>query len=888
MGSWRWLHAFALVAMVGQAVAAPKPAPGSGSGSASTPVKPAGSSAVESSDIPDWRPSPARFAVVPFENHSNVRAFDWLIAGAPFEISEKTEDVLGLEPTGGSLHVAGATILPEPEPVAAIAAERNASWVITGWVDRPNWNLRIAITLWKITGSGKTTSAVVAAEAQRTGDPKAYHQLLGQALAEVWSKGAGVAIDLARAARLERALAVDVYAVNLMSRGLGHLTGALGAVNLRAAEHDLERAVFIDPKCFEAQRLLGELYLVLATTDPKAGGDPKYAAKAAGRFAYANDLAPDDIASLRANAKGLVRAGKPEGARDILRKLVTRKPWNLDARFELGSALWQTGDANAAEHQLIQVTSKQPDHLAARRVLALIHASRGDTSKLVAELEGIATRAPLDLEVKADLATAYGSIGRWDRASASLEQIAAVRPNDLALLVRIGDAKRKLKDIDGALAWYARAGRLAPDSSLPGFATAQTLYEVGRFPEATRVYTGLQKFRDDLPAAEAALGAIALAQNKPTDAAWYLRRAVREAPRVVIAWRALIAAELGRKDGVTALKQLERALPTWPRDGQLLYLAGVAHAMVNEPTEARARLQESIAVAPGFAPARAALGQLGAGGTITLSYTAELVRPWGDAEAIVAALGRFSAAQQQLATVRASYQEQFLKLLAALGKGPYAPTAAKQPLATPANRVCPVGRVAPLWATAQEELRRYERFGAELEAAHRFIARHDEVGATAALLPDARAQVIAAKRAFRIALADIGELRAEWVRGLVPELRIVGCNDKLLLAAVADPARYKLIVEDKPDTIPQTQPARPRPRATFYIDNLKCPDAVTVWIDGTQLGEVAPGRRSALVSDGGEHTLCLIVPGGPQCGDRGTVRQVYLHDGWTATMNCPK
>jgi len=35
-----------------------------------------------------------------------------------------------------------------------------------------------------------------------------------------------------------------------------------------------------------------------------------------------------------------------------------------------------------------------------------------------------------------------------------------------------------------------------------------------------------------------------------------------------------------------------------------------------------------------------------------------------------------------------------------------------------------------------------------------------------------------------------------------------------------------------------------------------------------------------------ERTLCLLVPGAAQCGDRGTVRQVYLHDGWSATMHC--
>jgi len=893
MGSGRWPHAIVVATAAGLCATSaaqpaaddPLPVPASRTGSAK--VTPAGSSAVESNDVPPLATSPSRFAVTPFYNHSEAKAWDWLVAGAPFEIAEKTEEVLGLEPTGGPLQVGAEMIEPEIEPVAAFGLERDAEWVITGWVDRPNWQLRIAVTLWKVTRTGpKAATAIVVAEAQRTGDPKAYHQLLGEAVGQMWTKGGGIQIDLARQAKLVRPLANDVYAVNLMSRGLGHLIGVYGKVDLKAAEHDLERAVFIDPKCPEAQRLVGELYQVLATADPKQGGDPKFAARAAGKFSYANDLAPDNIAALRAAATGATRAGKHEVARDLLRKLVVKKPWDLAARFAYGSALWSTGDGAAAERQLLQVTKREPGHLPARRVLALIYASRGDTSKLLGELESIAQRAPADLDVKADLATAYGSVGKWDRASTTLEQIAAVRPTDLPLLMRIGDARRYAGDLDGALQWYQRSARLAPESSMPGFVIAQAQVDANRLADAIRTYTGLQRYPADVGAAEHDLGAIALLQNRGTDAAWYLRRAVKNQPRVIETWRALIAAELTRRDHDTALKQLDRAFGTWPNDPQLLYLAGIAHTLAagTEPNArviARERFARAISLDPSLAAARTALGQLDAGAAVPMVFAPELVRPWGDAKAITQALDRFAATARAMAATRKSYQTRFLKLLAVFGKGPLAPIKIPQP------RTCPVDRVAPLWATAQDELRGYERLGGELEAAYRFIARHDEIGATAALLPNGRSQVNAAKLAFRTALADIGELRSEWARGLVPELRYAGCSDKLLAAAVADPDRYRIIQTDKPEPRPTTTPPRPKPRATFYVDNTKCQDAVDVWIDGFLIGQVAPGRRAALVADGGERTLCLIGPGAAQCGDRGTVRQVYLHDGWTTTLHCP-
>ncbi|MBA3464971.1 MAG: hypothetical protein H0T46_33865 [Deltaproteobacteria bacterium] len=894
MRSRRRAHASlaVLIATASTVIAQPAPVevpevPPAGSGGSGAPPVPAGSSPVESNDIPDLQPPPARFAVVPFENHANVRAFDWLIAGAPFEIAEKTEGVLGLEAAGGTLYVGSEPVAADPKPIAAFAARHNVQWVITGWVTRPNWELEIAITLWRVKGG----AATITHEAKRRGPVPSYHKLLGEALEQVWTT-AGTKIDPARAEKLQRPLAIDIYAVTLLGRGLGHFSGALApavpadpvaaatarAKQLDLAEHDLERAVFIDPKCFEAQRAVGELYRLRGQQQ----NDPKLLSRAAGKFAYANDLAPDDLQSLRAAAQAAADAGKHESAYTLFRKVVTRRPWDLEARYQLGAAMWKIGDGAAAEHQLLQVTQRHPDHLAARRVLVLVHASRSDTQKLVTELEAIAQRAPTDLEVKAELATGYAALGRWDKSTTTLEAIAAARAPDLALLVRIGDGHRRLKDLDGALAWYGRASKAAPDSSLPGFSGAQLLLDNGKLPEAIRAYTNLQKFREHLPAAEQALGVIALMQGRANDAAWYLRRAVRAAPRSLPAWRALITAELARKDAVLAQSELERARGTWPTDGILHYLAAVAYAQSDARTEARTELLAALKQMPSFSTARSALDALDASGTFALAYVPEVVRPWGDAQALQEALDRYAVTAATMATVRTAYQAHVLSLLGVLGKGPLAPAKA------PAVRTCPIGRAAPLWASAQGALRRYERLGVDLEASYRYIARHDEVGANGGLLPNARTQLIGAKKTFRTALADIAELRAEFTRGLGPELRRIGCNDRLLAAAVSDPERYRVIIEDRPDKIPEQTAPRARPRATFYIDNTRCVDPVDVWIDGAQIGQVAPGRRSALVSDGGKRTLCLLGPGSAQCGDRGTVRQVYLHDGWSVTQYCPK
>jgi len=886
----------------------------------------AGDPAQVTQAIPNHVAGPPKLVVTPFENHTSGKSLEWIIAEAPFEIAEKAENVLGLEAQLAPLYVPGERIPPDPDTVNDFGKKTGAAFVVTGWFDRVGENLRIAVLVWK-TDTRKNV-AKIAGEAQRMGPQAQYHKILGEAAGEAWSE-AGITIDVERSERLTRTLSSDIYPVFMMGRGLGHFTGALAAMeefralatgsatpipgfgsgssgitlpplprlgpgpgsnvgpgsgsaattplpDLESAKHDLERAVFLDPKLFEAQRLLGELYMATAA------GDPKLIAKATGKFNYAADLAPDDLPSLRAAAFAMSRAGKHEVALELFGKLVRKRPWDLDARFELGSALWHGGDAKGAERQLEQVTKFSPDHLQARRVLVLIHASRNDTPRLIRELEAIETRLPLDLEIKSDLATAYGAVGDWPKAIKSLELIAAQRPQDLPLLVRIGDAHRKHGALETALSWYQRAAKVEPDSSLPGFAIAQAQFDAGQLKEAARTYTNLQKFNADRSAAVHAIGVIAMLQNVTGEAAWNLREAVKTNPRSLVSRRALIAAELNRKDAPAAIAQADAALTGWPNDGALHYLAGMAHMLAGNDDAAREHLTLATQLAPELAAAKSALASLNAGGKPTVDFKPELVRPWGDGEALQAMLERYEQTSTAMAELRVKYQKDILELLGVVGQGPMATVKAGS------VRTCPAGRIAPTWARAQQELTQMIRLGVELEVAYRFLARHDDAALTGSLLPNSRTALASAKKRYRTALADMGELRAEWKQGVVGELRVAGCSEKLLAAAVADPLRYKVIKEDGPDPIPPRAPPRAKPRTTFFVDNTRCADPVDVWIDGSHVGQVAPGRRSALVADGGERTLCLMLPGGAQCGDRGTVRQVYLHDGWATTMYCPK
>lgn len=813
--------------------------------------------------VPDHAAGPPAFAVTPFQNRvPNGRALDWIAIEAPFEIAEKTQGVLGLAATDSPLFVPNSPVIAAPEPVAEFARQRRAEFVVTGWFDRVGQDLRMAVVVWRV---DRNSGARVVGEARGQGPQRMYHAILGNAAADAWTR-AGRKVDGAARQRFGRALSTDNYPVFTLGRGLGHFV----AGDLVNAERDLERTVFLDPKLFAAQRLLGELYL--------RSGEVKDIARAAAKFNYALELAAEDVESLRAAAGAAIAMRQWDRALELWTAVVTRRPWDIDARFQFGRTHWKLGHVDVAERQLAQVVAHQPDHLAARHVLVLIHGSRSDTKRLAVELEVIALLAPHDLAVKSDLAAAYGALGRWDQAALVLEALATARPADFAVLVRLGDVQRKRGDIDAAIAWYRAAARVHPDTSLPGFMIGQAQMDAGRFAAAAATYADLRRYAEDGAASEHALGVIAFAGRRFDDAVLHFRRAIQGAPRSLEVRRGMIAAELERKDVRAAWQHLEAALREWPDDGVLHYLAGLASRLSGDT--ARAHRELHYALEAKVPEARLALDAIATGSVPRVNWRPALIRPWGDGEDLAAELERFAAIRGEMAAARADYQSDFIAVLGMLGKGP----AAQRTVA----RGCPARRVAPRWMAAQAHLKRYQRFGVDLEASFRRIVRHDALGLTARLLPTARLAVAEVKRDYKLALEDIADLRAQWSVGLAPELAVVGCTAKTLAAVGKDSWPAPRDDDEVKQPIRNPAPLPQARSATFFVDNSGCSEPVEVYLDDQLIGRARAGQRSAWTVEGGERSLCLILPRAAQCGDRGTVRRVYLHDGWTVTMRCRK
>jgi|JI10StandDraft_1071094.scaffolds.fasta_scaffold08179_2 tetratricopeptide (TPR) repeat protein len=818
--------------------------------------------------------APDRFAVMAFENRSGVRVLDWAIAGLPLALAEKLERVSGLAPAYDAWVVpTGPPVPAEPSAVAAFAVARDARWVVTGWVRRPDWQLEVAVAVWRIEGGVATQVA----ERTARGPLEDPHAVLGAAAAgaltdATWRLPADAGTALA--ARPTD----DPYAFTLLGRGLGRARGAWGPPDRAAAAADLARAVLVDPDLVAGQRLLGLLW----STDP----DPAIAKKAAGKFAYAADLDPGYPAAVRAVAERAAVLGDWATAVERSRQLVLARPWDLDARVALGRAAWGHGDAALALAELGRVVAHRADDLAAHRVLAEIAAARGELPTQIAELEIVTRLAADDLAAWGELSAAYALAGRVVEATAAAERVAAARPTDAGAAKRVGDLYRQRGEVEPAVRWYDAAARLAPDDARPLLLAGATLLDAGRYPAARALLLRAQRSAALQVAAATALGAVAYLEGKPGEATQHWRRAATARPRSVALRYDLALAAAAAGDRARAERQLAVVERLAPGDADGPNLRGVVAWKAGDRDGARAHFLAALVRNPLHVDARANLAALAAGGEPRLALRPRVELPFGDRAALAIALDRFEARAATMAGVRAEVAAGLGALLTALGEGPTKDPARSRELA---RRPCPLTAVATRWAGVKAGRERFVALGLELEDAYAVIADHDRFGELAGGAARDRARVAEAHATYRAARKDVVELDAAIDRQVGRELTRRNCGADLLAAAAADPAAYRIPDERTwtPSVPPRTE--LPPTPATFVVDNRECAEPIAVYVDGDYLAEVAAGEQAAVAGAAGRRTVCLIPqPATAACGDRGTVREVDLADGWAVRMRCPR
>jgi hypothetical protein len=215
--------------------------------------------------------------------------------------------------------------------------------------------------------------------------------------------------------------------------------------------------------------------------------------------------------------------------------------------------------------------------------------------------------------------------------------------------------------------------------------------------------------------------------------------------------------------------------------------------------------------------------------------------------------------------------------------------------------VCPAASALP-YARAQATGERYLALGHELAARYRDIRRADDLGDTLALTPDYRLKIKEARDRYQRLLNEYREMRVAFYDQLGAEMRHASCKTPLVAAPPLD-----ILAEPAP---PPEPPARrpsvagagstvaaaaldeagsASPAIWIDIDNSLCAQPTRVSIDGQPLGAVGARQRTSLRTRAGPRAICALPASDLRaCGDAGTVRKAYLHEGWTLAVHCER
>jgi tetratricopeptide (TPR) repeat protein len=412
---------------------------------------------------------PPRLLVIPFESNLAAKSNGAFTFGLAAMLAERLESEPRINVVNGPLVLTreqAQTVLPDGTglnliAVRELAREKNATRIITGRFSGQVWDLEMEAVVYGLDTEGNLTSL-------------ASNKLKGDSTAAIRTRR-GRVVRVISSANLQNMLATvvaqalaasgtplsertteairtpstnDAYALLLLSRAyirLFHGESSDMTATLEAAA----RAVIVDPRHYEAQRLYGHLLYT---------NGQRRAARA--HFEMAVKNCPTDVRSLVRLGVIETEEGNHTIARGYLEQAADLRPQDAEIAYWLGRAAVALNDQRTAISEFERARNLNPEHTAARRELARLYALNQRYDSAAAEWQRVVELSPDDRTAHFQLGACLRAAGR-NLDAARAYAIGATRfPNDLRFFKFEGDMLISSGRTEEALRAYRAARRL--------------------------------------------------------------------------------------------------------------------------------------------------------------------------------------------------------------------------------------------------------------------------------------------------------------------------------------------------------------------------------------------------------------------------------------------
>lgn len=306
------------------------------------------------------------------------------------------------------------------------------------------------------------------------------------------------------------------------------------------------------------------------------------------------------------SAKGYLAKNDSKAAVIQIKNALQSDPNLPEARFLLGKALLDGGDAVGAETELRKaVELNYPQDLVipplAGSLLAQGHSRKLTDEFSTTELSQAAAKASLKLS----LAAAYAMQGKTDLSQAALNAALTADPTYAPALLASARQKSGQRDFDGAMALadevIAKSAQSFEAWKLKGDIL---LYGKNQGVDALAAYRKAIEVKPDFLPAQAAVTTMLLQQGNLADAAIQVEQIKKFAPQHPQTTYLEAQLAFQKKDLKLARDLLQQLLKATPNNVQGLQLAGAVELQLNSPLPAEGYLSRALQMAPELALAR--------------------------------------------------------------------------------------------------------------------------------------------------------------------------------------------------------------------------------------------------------------------------------------------
>jgi tetratricopeptide (TPR) repeat protein len=310
---------------------------------------------------------------------------------------------------------------------------------------------------------------------------------------------------------------------------------------------------------------------------------------------------PKDPDARGLKATFLLDRGDVNQAMGELQSVVTARPNNFVARFNLGRAHFARGEYEQARQEFNTAIQLRPDYLPARLAQTQVALVRGDTEAALHDADELLRVAPNSVQGRVMKAASLQRLGRYDEARQLLEDVLAKQPNQVETLLELGVLDLAQKKNKEAIDLFHRA-TLANPNNLRGLLGESRAYlldgqtdkavqlvqdEAQKHPERLDMMRELGNTQASVGQFEAAIKTFQALLGKTSDPRQQADILVRMAQ-----------AAIRKGDLQQSINSMEKAHQDQPNDAPVMVNLAMLYELQKKPDIAKKYYEQSIKVDP--------------------------------------------------------------------------------------------------------------------------------------------------------------------------------------------------------------------------------------------------------------------------------------------------